>query len=454
MMRKLNAGLAGLVVAALTACGGSGSVAGAARSASQVTGVPVVGAKAFTGHGRLAFVSSGRLYVLDGTARGTAAVLHAVVVGQVEAGQVPGSPAWSADGKWLAFLVGKPGADGAVSGGTLWIAGAEGQGARAVLRTSGPFGWSPKADVVAVLSGAALMAVRPGQAEHAIWEDPGFAGRVAWAPDGRLIAVSVINRDARKRFAGSSIDIIAPASGVAMNNFAHSDTAALLIDGWWDNGNGVLAWSEPAGPASRAAGGLPLVAYGSGSGPYDVTLATTLPYPSFAVRGPGSGVTLVTGGDRYLWHGKTITSVTTAGTRRPGMGAEPAPVNLDPAWAPGAPATAIAFVHASSKAPSRTGQAALSTWYATRQLWYEFAAGGNPFPVKGAGTGIAAPQWSSTGQYILYVRSNALWLIRMPAPNGTPALGPATRIVSRLFPGAWPNDDAYTAWQAQFAWRA
>lgn len=70
MMRKLNAGLAGLVVAALTACGGSGSVAGAARSTSQVAGIPVVGANAFTGHGRLAFVSGGRLYVLDGTARG------------------------------------------------------------------------------------------------------------------------------------------------------------------------------------------------------------------------------------------------------------------------------------------------------------------------------------------------------------------------------------------------
>ncbi len=468
-MRKLNAGLAGLVVAALAACGGSGPVAGAAHPASvpgmaataravpaatsQVTGVPVAGATAFTGHGRLAFVSSGRLYVLDGTARGTAAVLHAVVIGTVAAGQVPGSPAWSADGKWLAFLVGNPGSDGAVSGGTLWIAGAEGQAARAALRTSGPFEWSPKADVVAALSGTALMAVRPGPAAHAIWEDPGFTGRLAWAPDGRSIAVSVINRDARKRFTGSAIDIVAPASEVALNNFAHSDTAALLIDGWWDDGNGLLAWSEPADSARRAAGGLPLVAYGF-SGPYDVTLATTLPYPSFAVPGPGSGVTLVTGGNRYLWHGKTIASVTTAGTRRPGMDAEPAPVNLDPAWAAGAPTSAIAFVHASSKAPSGTGQAALSAWYATRQLWYESAAGGNPFPVKEAGTGIAAPEWSSNGQYILYVRDNALWLIRMLAPNGIPALGPAARIVSQLFPGAWPNHYAYTAWQAQFAWHA
>jgi len=277
MLRKLGAGLAGLVVAALTGCGGSGAVAGAARSTSQVAGIAVVGANAFTGHGRLAFVSGGRLYVLDGTARGTAAVLRAVVTGQV-----------------------------------------------------------------------------------------------------------------------------------------------------------------PAGQGTRVAG--------------DVTLATTLPYPSFAVPGPGGGVSVVTGGDRYLWHGKTITSVTTAGTRRPGMDAGPAPVSLDPAWAPAAPA--IAFVHASPKPPPGTGQAALKAWYATRQLWCELAADGSPFPVRGAGTGIAAPQWSATGQDILYVRDNALWLIRMLAPAGTPAPGPAARIVSRLFPGALPDDDGYIAWPARFAWHA
>jgi hypothetical protein len=426
---------------------------GVPAATSLVPGVPLAGAKAFTGHGRLAFVSSGRLYVLDGTARGMAALLRAVVVGKVAAGQVPGSPAWSADGKWLAFLVGKPGSDGAVSGGTLWIAGAEGQGARAVMRTSGPFEWSPRADVVAALSGSALLTARPGGAPHAIWEDPGFTGRVAWAPDGRSIAVSVVYRDARKRFAGSAIDVIVPANGMALNNFVHSDTAVLLIDGWWDDGNGLLAWSEPAASALRAGGGLPLVAYGlGGGGPDDVTLATTMPYPSFSVPGPGSGVTLVTGGNRYLWDGKTIVSVTTAGARRPGMDAEPGPVNLDPAWAAGAPGPMIAFVHASPKTPSGTGQAALNAWYTTRQLWYESAADGSPFPVKEAGTGIAVPEWSSNGHYILYVRDNALWLIRMLTPDGAPALGPATRIVSRLFPGAWPSDYAYTAWQAQFAW--
>lgn len=374
------------------------------------------------------------------------------MIGQVEAGQVPGSPAWSADGKWLAFLVGKPGADGTVSGGTLWIAGAEGQGARAVLRTSGPFEWSPKADLVAALSGAALVAVRPGQAEHAIWEDPGFARPPSlgaeWEID-RGQRDQPRRQEAVRRQRHRHHRVGQRGGAEQRRALRHGRAAHRRLVGQRERGAGLV---RAGGSASRAADGLPLVAYGFGGGPYDVTLATTLPSPSFVVPGPGSGVTLVTGGNRYLWHGKTITSVTTAGTRGPGMGAEPAPVNLDPAWAPGA--SAIAFVHASSKPPSGTGQAALKAWYATRQLWYEFAADGKPFPVKGAGTGIAAPQWSTTGQYILYVRDNALWLIRMLAPTGTPALGPATRIVARLFPGAWPNDDGYIAWQAQFAWYA
>ena len=176
--------------------------------------------------------------------------------------------------------------------------------------------------------------------------------------------------------------------------------------------------------------------------------------PAAGVRAVPAATSLVAGVRRYLWQGQTIASVTPAGTPRPGRGAEPAPVNLDPAWDAGAPTPALAFVHASSTVPPGTGQAALRAWYTTRQLWYERTADGSPLPVKEAGTGIAAPEWSSGGQYILYVRDNALWLMRMLAPGGNPAPGPAVRIVSRLFPGAWPSFYAYTAWPAQFAWQS
>ena len=107
---------------------------------------PAVGAAAFAGRGRLAFVSSGRLYVLDGSVPGRAAVLRGVTA---PAGAV--APAWSRDGRWLAFLVAPASPVPVVGspGGTLWLARADGAGARPVLADAGPFSWSPARDVLA-----------------------------------------------------------------------------------------------------------------------------------------------------------------------------------------------------------------------------------------------------------------------------------------------------------------
>ena len=52
--------------------------------------------KAFSGRGELAFVSSDSLFVLDGSSRS----VRRVTTGQT----VPFDPAFSHDGRWLAFL--------------------------------------------------------------------------------------------------------------------------------------------------------------------------------------------------------------------------------------------------------------------------------------------------------------------------------------------------------------
>ncbi len=415
-----------------------------------------VNAAVFSGYGRLAFVSAGRLFVLDGTVKGEPAVLHSVAMGKVPTGMAAGAPAWSADGRWLAFLVGKPGIDGAVSGGTVWIAAADGQHAKAVLRNAGTFAWSPKADVLAALSGTILYTVHPGQPAHGLWGDPGFTGGPVWSPDGAQLAVAVINRDAKQRFTSSAVDIIAARGGLGFSNFAFSASDAFILDAWWPGGQGPLAWSDPLGSASLAADGLPLVAYSLGNGPYGVTLGTTLVHPSFAVP-TRAGVTLVAGGERYAWRGKTIRSCDTSGKGTsvkcgPAMNATPAPVNLDPAWAPGAQEPVLAFVHGKALSSASVTQAALRAWYRTRQLWLWIGIGGNPLPVTRAGPGVAAPVWSASARYILYVRDNALWLIQVFRPGGLPATSAPVRIVSKLFPGDWPNYYAYTAWQSQFAW--
>jgi len=421
-------------------------------------GAPVVSGKAFEGHGRLAFVSGNRLYILDGTAAGKPATLH-----PVEAGKAPGDLAWSPDGKWLAFLVGAPDADGSVTAGQLWLSGPDGQDAHQVLAGSGPFAWSPKADVLAAVSGGSLDTVAAGQAPRPVLTMAGLSGTPAWSPDGATIAVSVVQYTANKGFTGSDIELVTPGEGGWANvrDLVHSASDALLTDAWWTDGQGLFAWSDPQD--SDAADGVPLVSYPLVSNPFAGpagTLPSTLVHPSFAIP-YGSGVTVVTGGDRYLWNAKTIESCPAVGSCGSAMDAEPGPVNLDPAPFPlldeGEPT--LAFVHAAPETTASFSQAVLNAWYKTRELWLWHGTGGNPYQVAGAGTGVAAPTWSADGKVILYVRDNALWLIdpfggRVESTPGHPAQsgGPPARVVSQLFAGAWPDFYGYTDWQSQFAW--
>jgi hypothetical protein len=451
----------------LSACGHATPVAGqphavstpkaAASTPAPPGGAPVVSGTAFAGHGRLAFVSGNRLYILDGTAPGKPARLHPVA-----AGKVPGDLAWSPDGKWLAFLVGAPNAGGSVTGGQLWLTGPDGQDPHPVLTSSDGFAWSPTADVLAAISGGSLEVVAVGQAPRPVLSTAGLTGTPAWSPDGATVAVSVLQYTADKGFTGSEIDLVTPGkNGARVRDLAHSASDALLIDAWWTDGLGLFAWSDPQGSASIAADGVPLVSYPLVSNPFAGpagTLPSTLVHPSFAVPF-GSGVTVVTGGDRYLWNAKTIEFCPAVGSCGPAVNASPPPVNLDPAWAPSAGEPTLAFVHAAQETEAGFGQSVLVAWYKTRQLWIWVGIGGNPYQVTGAGTGIAAPTWSADGRLILYVRDNALWLIdpfggRVRTTPGHPALsgGPAVRVVSQLFAGAWPDYYGYTDWQSQFAW--
>jgi hypothetical protein len=471
MMPRLAASVAAFAVVALgvAACAGGGSSAGAVADAkvsaagtspvdTSPVGSPIVGTKAFSGHGRLAFVSANRLYVLDGNAPGKPATLHPVVIGEppaspaVAAGKVPGSPQWSPDGRWLAFLVGTPSADGAVTSGALWLAGPDGQDPHQVVPNAGRFAWSPKADELAAVSGLGgkLFAVRPGQPPYPIFEAPGLTeANPAWSPDGRELAVAVVTVTAKKRLVSSAIDVFPATGGIAPTTVGFSRTHALVVDGWWTNGQGLFAWSDPPGSAALAANALPLVSYALDGKP--VTLPSTLAHPDFAVPG-GDGVTLVTGDDRYPWRAKTIQGCAVTGQCGPAMDATPAPVNLDPVAASDKGEPALAFVHAAQEPATALSQQKLKAWDRTRQLWIWAGTGGNPRPVTRAGTGVATPTWSANDQDILYVRDNALWLIPIFTSTGYPATGPAVPVVSQLFAANWPTVNGYTPWQSQFAW--
>jgi hypothetical protein len=65
--------------------------------------------------------------------------------------------------------------------------------------------------------------------------------------------------------------------------------------------------------------------------------------------------------------------------------------------------------------------------------------------LSAAGSSVADPTWSASGQRLLYVRDDGLWL-------RNPAGGAPVRIVASLFSGAWPNYCDYIDWPDQFAW--
>jgi hypothetical protein len=484
MMSRFVATLAALAVAVgvgggIAACAhgtpGATASADASVTMSAPPGAPPVGGmpfggKTFGGHGRLAFVSAGRLYVLDGSTAGQGATLHPVATGETPTTATetpttatPGSPSWSPDGRWLAYLVGTPSADGTVTSGALWLAGPDGQDARQVLSAVAGFAWSPKTDELAATSagGGKLYAVQPGKLTYPMLEVPGqFDGAPVWSPNGREIAVASVTMTVTGRFASSVIDLFVPSEGIVINSLASSRTDALIVDGWWATGEGVLAWSDPGDAASTPADKLPLVSYPLGNAPTE-TLASTPAYPSFAVP-DGTGVTVVTGEDRALWSAKTITYCNVSGHCGPAQAALPAPVNLDPASSQWQGEPDLAFAHcatgptqatAARPAQDATPQA-LSAWYRTCRLWYAAGSGGNALAVTRAGTGVAAPTWSGGDRDLLYVRDDALWLIPMRQPNGAQSTAPARPVVGRLFAGSWPNADGYTGWQSQFAWHS
>jgi Tol biopolymer transport system component len=430
--------------------------AGAAKPAPT----PVVGANAFSGQGRLAFVSAGKLYVLDGTKTGRPAVLDLVAApADVLA------PAFSADGKWLAFLVTAPSSYPQVSyyTGTLWLARADGTGAHPVLANASTFAWSPTSDVLAVTVYppnasvvSELYELGPGMSARLVH---GASGPAAWSPDGRQIAFASMSGRPPGRFTGL-LETMPAAGGTPVVRYRSAQNA-LDLAGWWPDGadrtgpGGLLAWIDEQSSASLAADGLPLVTVPLSRGPLSrgplsgepTTLGTTLVYPAF-VSVSHALAAISAGDDRYEWDSKNILVCDlTGGCARLPAGS-PGATNTDPALSPDG--RYLAFVHGAATSPDDFSQVPVSKWYATRSLWLDTRAGGNGAggqvrQLTSAGTSVADPTWSADGQRLLYVRGNGLWLLN-------PAGGGPVRIVASLFSGAWPNYYYYIDWPDQFAW--
>jgi dipeptidyl aminopeptidase/acylaminoacyl peptidase len=213
---------------------------------------PSVNAAAFGGHGELAFVSRGRLWVLDG-ATGT---LRRVLI----PGMTPLDPAFSPDGRWLAFL-GSSASHSATSS-ALWIASGDGRGAHQIrgLATGGLIGWSPVADVLAVTAGpqparepygylTTVRLVAPSGSVRTLLSAAGIQGAV-WSPDGSSIAVATRHWPTATTLASYPVTGGKPVTWLKLNakRGVLDGMTEVIIDpaGWWPRWGSASGYSATA----------------------------------------------------------------------------------------------------------------------------------------------------------------------------------------------------------------
>jgi peptidoglycan/xylan/chitin deacetylase (PgdA/CDA1 family) len=437
--RRTAAMVALVMVAGVTVSLAVGRPSGVKPLRARTAGpVPSVDAAAFAGHGELAFVSRGTLWVLDGRAK----MLRRVPT----PGVTPSAPAFSPDGRGLAFLgmsTGRPAGTGSTA---LWLASGDGRGAHQVrgLREVGRTGWNPARDVLAVTARSAVWLVWPSGRTRALVTAPGTES-AAWSPEGSAIAVATATASA-STLASYPLTGGHPAVWVRLHARGGIN---YLIDpaGWWrDQGIGYWALADSA---SLNADGDPFYVISSpGAHPrlLGATLADTgLDQVSAAqdgwlaivaeTHGPGTG-------DRLIWRDRTVKICGPAATQCTALASPPSTVALDPAWSPGG--AQLAFVQAPSRASPTFPQHAVTAWYDAHQLWAYSPATRSLRKLDASGATV--PAWSADGHSLLYIARDGIWLL--PRLTARPV-----RIATPLFtPGNWPAYYGQVDWNPQFAW--
>jgi len=451
------------VLAVTAGCGGPRTAAG--QDHSTEAAAPAVAATArspsspasspLNGHGELAYIAYGKLYLLGGPAG---------ALRRVPLPGIPDAPAWSADDRWLAVEVSSPPSAGQPEiqmPATLWLVNAAGTTAKRLTPTSWQidgFAWAPYADELAVTAylpqapqaRSWLAATLTPAGKPRTLVASGDLNGPAWSPDGTRIAVGLAV------FTGgqwrSELDVLGLSGGPPIVVTTTSGNV-LELAGWWSNGEGLLYWLDYQGSGSIAADGLPLDGVALGTSSPRTIVSTMLVHASWLAPSPvGNAVAVVSGGDRVIWSGgKQITLCSAVGRCTPV--AQPANVvSIDPSWSPSG--TQVAFARLSASGPfGPNGRADFSPywitrWEATSRLWIVGADGSGARPIAAAGPGAVDPAWGRDGS-LLFVRDDSLWLLPAGAPAAERLTGPLGALSGTAY---YRTYYGYVPYPRLFAW--
>lgn len=398
----------------------------------------------WSGPGDLAFVSEGRLEILDndGSLR---------TVAGPTAGGVDASPAWSFDGQWLAFLHTMSIGAAEVSNPTLWIV-RRGQSVATRLGsdTVNTFAWSPTADSLGFLaygSPSTLDIERLGSGGGLeTLTLPNGSGGFAWSPDGSEIAF-----DGRipAAMAPTGQMSVVPAGGGPVTVEYQSDGNGLDLAGWRPDGRGLLFWVDDQFSASAQAGGLPLDSLALGAS-VPIELTQSLVGTEWLAAGPDNTVAVVVGGGREIWApGRNVDVCSLDRNQCDGLLIGRGVVGLSPGWTD---TGGLDFTEAPAKSQLNLdffGPRVMQTWDHQNQLWSVQGGIASLVPVSAAPSGSVFVEPSTQGPDSVVVADDALWLVDPSSANL------AVKVADPLFSSAGPPGYyGEVDWGGTFAWSA
>lgn len=410
---------------------GAPSAASATRAFALPAGLSVANLSAWHGHGDLAFISEGRLMVLDG-ADDSIRVLSTSVAGVT-------SPTFSPNGRWLLY---------GSAAGSWWLSRSNGSYPHRLSASTAT--WLPTGRL---LVGDSIVSIGENGTPHTQRAAP--AGLEGWSANGSayVFASDTLNVDYPHPSTG--IERLETATSLGgQRTLWHEERQSftegaglhgdfLTVEAVLPRGSGLLVLDDVDHSDQADGQALDLIRHPGGT---LTRLATVLAASAGgSVRESPSGeLAIGAGGDRYAWAKKGVVVCTSTATNCHALAAPSGTSTIDPAWSPAG--SRLAVIEAIDEPASSIGQQAVAGWYRTHRLAILEPAEKHLTTIPGT-TGAAAPSWSSDGKTLMYVADDGLWLVAADDSR------PPTEIVAPLFaPGAWPSYYGEVDWTDQFSW--